>query len=80
MKEKDKINEVHLKEMGKKAEKLAKEIGITQDVAMEFISANITDKSTLADLSVDEVIEDFKLSTLDTETISNAIMKARGLA
>ncbi len=64
----------------KKAEKLSKEVGITIDVALEFISAGIQDKNTLAELSVDEVIEDYKIKTLESELISNAIMKARGFA
>ncbi len=64
----------------KKADKLAKDLGITLEVALQFITAGIENKSMIAELSVDEVVEDYKLTSLDANLISNIIMKARGFA
>ncbi len=66
-------------EITKKAEKLSKEVGISIQVATAFVSSGIESKSTLAELSVDEVVEDYKVNSIDVELISKAIMKARDL-
>lgn len=60
------------------ASKLAKDVGLLEDVALEFTTKGINSKSLLADLSTDEAIEDYKVNLSD-EIISNSIMKARGL-
>lgn len=57
---------------------LSKETGIPEDIAIEFVKLGINKKSILAELSVDEIIEDYKLENLDFQTISEAILKARG--
>lgn len=66
-----------LEEHKKNSAKLAKDIGITEVVAFEFVKKGINNKSLLADLSNDEAIEDYKVELLP-DVISNAIMKARG--
>lgn len=61
------------------AAKLSKDAGLPEDVAIEFVKAGIMNKAHLSELSIDEVVEDFKLTALDTKTISDSIMKARDL-
>lgn len=60
-----------------KAGYLTSEIGIPLEVGLEFVKVNILDKNTLADLSVIEVIEDYALTSLDEQTIKNAIFIAK---
>jgi N utilization substance protein A len=57
---------------------ISKETGIPEDIALEFTKVGIKNKTMLSELSVDEVIEDYKLEALDFTTISDSIMKARG--
>ncbi len=78
--EKAKLEEQKRNQQEQKAEKLSKEIGLDIKTALQFVMVGIEDKSTLSDLSVDEIIEDYKLTSLDEYVISNAIMKARGFA
>lgn len=78
LQEKERQHLEKLAETTKQAEKLAKETGIKVDIAIEFIKVGITNKTELSELSIDEVVEDYKLTTLDQETISQSIMKARG--
>jgi transcription termination/antitermination protein NusA len=61
-----------------KANKLAKEIGMSLENAINFVRSGIETKSILSDLSVDEVLEDYKVTGMEKDEISNAILKARG--
>ncbi len=67
-----------LEESKLKAMKLAKEIHISEEVALEFIKVGIEDAEKLGEYSVDEILEDLHLTTLDSNVISESIMKARG--
>lgn len=64
-------------DLARKAEELAKIVGLKSEVALEFVKCGIDSKKLLAELSVDEVVEDYKLESLSLEDISEAIMKAR---
>ena len=65
-----------LDEYKKYAAKIAKEVGITEEIAFEFAKKGINTKPLLADLSIIEAIEDYKIE-LSEDVISEAIMKAR---